>query len=288
LAQALAALAIILSGMAIGASGHASVADPQWLMRPALVVHVTTIAWWVGALFPLIVLLGQDPRVSAPPLIAFSRAIPFAIVPLIGSGAVLAMVQLGPLGPHWWSPYGQILAAKFTLLFALFAIASLNRWVLTAPAVRGDYRAIQHMRRGIIAEIVIILAVLGLVSAWRFTPPPRALATEVGTPVTLDLANGSVTATVTLSSNRVGVVDVGIELSAAPEEPLSPKSVKLSLEPENGMMSPMTRAAEALTAGIWSVDELAIPLAGVWLVEVEIRMSDFELSKVQGTLEIIP
>ena len=288
LARALAGPAIILSGVAIGASGHASVADPQWLMRPALFVHVTTIAWWVGALFPLIVLLRQEQRVAAPPLIAFSRAIPFAIVPLIGSGAILAIVQLGPLGPHWWSPYGQILAAKLTLLFALFAIASWNRCVLTAPAARGDGRALKHMRRGIVAEVVIILAVLGLVSAWRFTPPPRALAVEVGTPVTLELANGSVTATVTLSSNRLGLIDVGIELSTVSGEPLSPRSVKLSLDLDNGVMSPITRAADALPAGIWGVEELNVPMAGIWLVEVEIRVSDFELSKVHGALEIVP
>ena len=287
-ARILAGLAIVLSGMAIAASGHASVADPQWLMRPALVVHVTTIAWWVGALFPLIALLRQDPLFSAPPLIAFSRAIPFAIVPLIGSGVILAMVQLGPPGPSWWSAYGQILAAKLTLLFALFAIASWNRWVLTAPAAKGNGRAIRHMRRGIIAEIIIILAVLGLVSAWRFTPPPRALAIEVGTPVNLSLANSSANARVTLSSNRVGLVDVGIELSSASGEPLSPRSVKLSLEPENDTMSPIARAAEALATGEWNVDELAIPLAGVWLVEIEIRVSDFELSKFRGALEIMP
>ena len=287
MAKALAGLAIILSGVAMGASGHASVADPQWPMRPALFVHVTTIAWWVGALFPLIVLLRQDQRIAAPPLIAFSRAIPFAIVPLIGSGAILAIVQLGPPGPNWWSPYGQVLAAKLTLLVALFAIASWNRWVLTAPAARGDGRALKHMRRGIVAEVVIILAVLGLVSAWRFTPPPRALAVEVSTPVTLELANGSVTATVTLSSNRAGPIRVGIELTV-PGEPLSPRSVKLSLEPENGMMSPITRAAEPLPAGLWGIDELIVPMAGVWLVEVEIHVSDFELSKVHGALEIVP
>lgn len=288
MARAVAGLAIILGGVAIGASGHASVADPQWLMRPALFVHVTMIAWWVGALFPLVVLLRQHQRVAAPSLIAFSRAIPFAIVPLIGSGVILAIVQLGPHGPHWWSPYGQILAAKLTLLFALFAVASWNRWGLTARAARGDGRAIKHMRLGIVAEIVIILAVLGLVSTWRFTPPPRALAVELSTPVTLELANGSLTATVTLSSNRVGLIDVGIELSTVPGEPLSPRSVKLSLAPQNGMMSPITRAAEALPSGIWGADGLTVPMAGVWLVELDIRVSDFELSKVRGALVIVP
>jgi copper transport protein len=53
--------------------------------------------------------------------------------------------------------------------------------MLTEPAAAGD-NALSHMRRGIAAEIVIILAVLGPVSVWRFTPPPRALVTEQSAP----------------------------------------------------------------------------------------------------------
>src|SRR5690606_2333430 len=76
----IAGVAIVVAGLAISASGHASVAEPRWLTRAALFVHVTTIAWWAGALIPLILLLRQSREVSAPALLRFSRAIPFAIV----------------------------------------------------------------------------------------------------------------------------------------------------------------------------------------------------------------
>jgi copper transport protein len=45
----------------------------------------------------------------------------------MASGATLAVIQLGPPGASWWSPYGPVLAAKLTLQVAVFSIASWNR-----------------------------------------------------------------------------------------------------------------------------------------------------------------
>jgi copper transport protein len=283
-----AGIAILLVGLAVSASGHASAAEPRWLTRSALFLHATTIAWWVGALLPLILLLRQSPGISTGPLLGFSRAIPFAIVPLVVSGAVLAVIQLGPLGASWWSPYGQVLAAKLILLVVLFSIASWNRWVLTVPAAAGDSRAIRHMRRGIAAEIVIIIAVLGLVSSWRFTPPPRAYAVERPAPLSLRLADDNLIVTLSLSSGKVGTSDAQVTVKAADGEELAPRSVTLALEPQNGSIAPIVRRAEVAPDGSWRLAGLNIPLGGLWRVEVQVRISDFELAKLSGDVEIAP
>ncbi len=286
--RVMASIAVLLVGLGISASGHASAAEPRWLTRAALFMHVTTIAWWVGALLPLVLLLRQSPQVSAPPLLRFSRAIPFAIVPLVASGVALAVIQLGPPGASWWSPYGQVLAAKLTLLVALFSIASWNRWVLTEPAAAGDGRALSHMRRGIAAEILLILAVLGLVSVWRFTPPPRALVTEQSALLTFKLVSSSLQATLTLSSGRVGETDAQISLQGADGEVLSPRAITLAFEPEGGTIAPIVRRAEAAPDGTWRLQGLNLPLAGIWQVELRVRVSDFELAKLSGVVEIAP
>lgn len=283
-----ASIAVLLVGLGICASGHASAAEPRWLTRTALFMHITTIAWWVGALLPLVLLLRQSPQISAPALLRFSRAIPFAIVPLVASGAALAVIQLGPPGASWWSPYGQVLAAKLTLLVALFSIASWNRWVLTEPAAAGDDRALSHMRRGIAAEILIILAVLGLVSIWRFTPPPRALVTEQSAPLTSELVSSSLQATLTLSSGRVGETDAHIAIQSADGGVLSPRAITLAFEPEGGTIAPIVRGAEVASDGTWRLQGLNLPLAGSWQVELQVRISDFELTKLSGLVEIAP
>lgn len=283
--KVMASIAILVVGLGISASGHASAAEPRWLTRTALFMHIVTIAWWVGALLPLVLLLRQTPKASAPPLLRFSRAIPFAILPLVASGAALAIIQLGPPAASWWSPYGQVLAAKLTLLIALFSIASWNRWVLTEPAAAGDRRALSHMRRGIAAEIVIILAVLGLVSVWRFTPPPRALVADQA-PLTLELASDTLYAHLTFSSGRVGETDAQILIQGAGGEVLSPREITLAFEPESGAIAPIVRPAEAAPDGTWRLQGLNLPLAGSWQVELQVRVSDFELAKLSGSVEI--
>ena len=55
-AQTLSALALAGVGLSLAASGHASTASPQWLTRPAVFLHGIGLAWWVGALLPLIAL----------------------------------------------------------------------------------------------------------------------------------------------------------------------------------------------------------------------------------------
>jgi copper transport protein len=77
----MASIAVLLVGLGISASGHASAAEPRWLTRTAPLMHITTIAWWVGALLPLVLLLRQSPQVSAPPLLWFSKAIPLPSFP---------------------------------------------------------------------------------------------------------------------------------------------------------------------------------------------------------------
>ncbi|WIJ26965.1 copper resistance CopC/CopD family protein [Devosia sp. RR2S18] len=283
-----AVLSLVLIGLALSSSGHASSADPRWLTRTALFLHVTSIAWWVGALFPLVLLLRQDRRTATPPLIRFSRYIPYAIVPLVASGLVLAILQLGPPSQAWLTPYGLVLAAKLLLLVILFAIASWNRWVLTAPAAAGEAKAVKHMRRGIAAEIVIILAVLGLVSVWRFTPPPRALADELAATSSVTLTEGDYQAILTLSPGRIGANSALIQVSKGTGELPTPRSVRLSMQPQDDVIAPVTATAEQDSSGAWSVEQLTLPLPGEWVAGVEVRVSDFELVKFEELLTVAP
>lgn len=280
--------AVVLVGLAISLSGHASAAQPQWLMKSALFIHVVAIAWWVGALFPLILLLRAEPGEATIPLLNFSRAIPFAVAPLVISGMVLAAVQMGLPGPAWLSGYGAIIGAKLLFLAMLFAIACWNRWALTAPAASGDKTALLRMRRSIVGEIVLVLAILCLVAGWRFTPPPRALSVEQPAALELTLTQGDVVATVRVVPAKVGPVDFNITLSTSSGAAVSPKAVRISAAPLNADLAAMTRSAEEDAAGAWHINSLPLPLPGTWTVEVEVRVSDFELVKLSSAFELAP
>ena len=281
-------LGLLLVGFAVCSSGHASVAEPRWLARIALFAHATSIAWWIGALFPLALFLRLDRRFAAKPLIRFSRYIPYAIAPLIVSGVTIAVLQLGKPGPSWWSPYGLIFAAKLIFVAILFAVASWNRWVLTAPAAVGNKRAIKSMRRGIVGEIVLSVMILALVGAWRFTPPPRALAAQAASAVEMMLQDKTLSVAMVIGRARVGTTDFDITIMQADRLPLEAKAVRVTMRPPGPDLAPITRQAETVSQGRWRVSNMSIPVSGTWSLQVEVRVSDFQLVKLNRQVEILP
>ncbi|HEY9009494.1 MAG TPA: CopD family protein, partial [Devosia sp.] len=269
-------------------SGHASAAAPQWLTRPAVFLHLAGILFWVGALLPLGQLLRERSAVADHALAAFSRWIPFAIVPLVLSGAILSVVQLGWPGPHWVSPYGFILAAKLGLLVALFALALANRRWLTAPALAGNTAGRARLRRSIGAEMVLVLLVLGLVAGWRFTPPPRALAAAAAAaaePRSVHLMDAEIMATVTVTPGRAGPVTAGIEITDSDGVPRDAQSVTLILAAPDLGIEPLRREAMARN-GEFHVEGLTIPIPGRWQIEVDVRLSRFELHRLASEIAI--
>src|SRR5881394_3267722 len=58
----------------------------------------------------------------------------------------------------------------------LLALALWNRLTLTPRMAKGADPARVRLRASIIAEVVLVVAILGVVGLWRFTPPPRAPA----------------------------------------------------------------------------------------------------------------
>lgn len=286
---AFAGLALMVGALSLALSGHASAADPQWLTRPAVFLHIAGVIFWVGALPPLFLLLRERNAEADHGLSQFSRFVPFAVAPILISGVTLAAIQMGWPGPQWLAPYGLILAVKLCLLAVLFGLALWNRVWLTKPALAGDTGARNKLRQSIVLEALLILVILGLVAGWRFTPPPRALATVEtvipAEPLMLHLMDAKTMAMVTLAPGQAGPVGLEIWLTDIEGLPISPLEVSVTLsEPALGI-EPFKRAAVERD-GLWLVEGLTIPVSGTWHVEMDIRASRFELIKLADDVEI--
>src|SRR5690606_23686924 len=105
-------LALPALGIGMAASGHAATAMPQWLARPAVVLHVLAIAAWAGSLWPLRQMLRRPDRLAMPGLNWFSRRIPFVALVLVATGVTLALLQFDRVQSLWLTAYGQVFAAK--------------------------------------------------------------------------------------------------------------------------------------------------------------------------------
>jgi copper transport protein len=104
---------------------------PQMVMRPAVFIHAVGVAYWLGALIPLALMLSRGARAET--LSAFQRfsvvAVPVVAL-LVVAGAVLAVVQIERPSALIDSRYGQNFLAKMLAVLMLLTLAAINRLIL--------------------------------------------------------------------------------------------------------------------------------------------------------------
>lgn len=281
-ARPLSALAMIGAGGAVASSGHAATAEPQWLMRPIVFVHVVCIVFWIGALAPLV---GALKRQAWPELARFSRIIPWPVAALIASGVWLAVVQVRDIDALWSTAYGLVLSVKLAALVVLFALAIANRR-LTPGALQGNATAALRMALSIRAEIAVVVIILGLVACWRFTPPPRSLIVAAEAPAQFHIHAEKAMADLTGERRRDGARVFQIVLLNAEFGPLEAKEVTLILRKPDAGIEPLRFPATHVEATIWRTERLRLPISGRWRAQIDILVSDFEKITIEDDIDL--
>ncbi len=186
-------LLLLAAGLVVAASfawtGHGAATEgPGGLVHlVADVVHSVAAALWLGALAALTLLLlrrraSEDPAIHGA-LQGFAGTGILAVVLLVATGLVNSWFLVGPahvadLGRH---PYGQLLIAKLALFALMLALAASNRFRLTPGLGRAlaededPRRALQRLRRSVVAETLVGAALLALVAVMGTLPPSSAL-----------------------------------------------------------------------------------------------------------------
>jgi copper transport protein len=288
--RACSLLALCGVGLSLASSGHASAASPQWLTRPAVFLHGVGIAYWVGALLPLAVIVRKAATDHLSIIRRFSNGALVAVAALTLAGLVLAAVQVEEPANLTSTAYGRFLVAKTLLVVALLGLAALNRLWLTPglgfPAGSGG----TWLVRSVAAEMVLCVAILGAAGLWRFTPPPRALAADEAAAASagVHLHSAGVMAQVTLAPGNAGPMRGRIVIASVRGEPIDAKEVTISLSrPEDGIEA-LIRKARKSGRNEWEVENLTLPLAGTWQAKVSILVDDFEKTDLEGTISVRP
>lgn len=283
-----ALISLLAAGGALALSGHASAANPQWLMRPAVFLHATAVAVWIGALIPLGLALRRGEAGAINALQRFSKAIPVFVAILIAAGVALAVVQVERPGALVDTAYGQVFLIKLALLVGLFLMAAVNRWSLTGPAEAGDGSSRRRLVRSIAAETLVALAIFGTVAAWRFTPPPRAIAAAAALPAETHMMTDKAMADVTVSPGRAGPVSVSAVIMTAEFGPLNAKEVSFVFANPAAGIEPFKKQATKPGDGTWRAEGVVLPLAGTWHVRIDILINDFDMARLSGDVLIRP
>jgi putative copper resistance protein D len=169
------AASIAWTGHAVGMEG---VDGTIHLTSDAL--HLVAAGAWLGALWPLAVLLASARRAGDPAsaAVAWQAARRFSVLGMISVAAVLATGIINTweiLGLAAFSinaAYNRLLLAKIALFAAMVAIAAFNRQRLTPRLSGSDHaRAMRRLQWNSFAETGLGLLILALVAVLgRMTP----------------------------------------------------------------------------------------------------------------------
>ncbi len=280
--------ALVTAAFALSLSGHASAAEPQWIMRPAVFLHVAAISSWVGALLPLAAEFRRGGSDAAIALRRFSNFIPLSVAVLLIAGLILTYIQVLKIEALVTTSYGRVLLIKLGLLILLFALACINRWRLTNRAERGEAAAVKQLIRSIVAESLLVLFILGVAASWRFTPPPRSLILEASEPAIVHIHSAKGMAEMQVTPGNAGPVTAAAIIMKEDFSPLDPQEVSFVFSNPKAGIEPIRRKADRQQGNTWSVTGLVLPVAGVWIVRVDVIVSDFEIMKLEGEVEIKP
>ena len=179
--------ALLAAGLAasLAWAGHAAATEglDGTIHLASDAMHLVAAGAWLGALWPLSILLDRARQAAGPPsaAIAYQATRRFSILGMISvaaivaSGAVNTYEILGIAAFSLGTDYNRLLLAKIGLFAAMIAIAAVNRQRLTPrlAEARDHRRAMRQLQLNSLTEaglgllILIIVAMLGRI-------PPHA------------------------------------------------------------------------------------------------------------------
>ncbi|EPD56570.1 copper resistance CopC/CopD family protein [Streptomyces sp. HGB0020] len=210
----LAAGAVLAVALALtwAAAEHASAGVQVPLAIASTVLHLLTMALWLGGLVALLILLRRT-ELPAAAVARFSRVAFTCVTVLVVTGVYQSWRGLGSFAELTGTTYGRLLLAKLAAVVLLLAAAGLSRrW--TARLVGADARTVvrervpepvggppsaaaeeppgpaggddgrRNLRRSVLAEVAVGVVVLVITTVLGGTLPGRAAAEAAERPAT--------------------------------------------------------------------------------------------------------
>jgi putative copper resistance protein D len=142
--------------------GHTVDHPQRTALALLLLVHLLSMAFWFGAIWPLRqAVIHEAPPTAAAVLARFSRIAVWIVPGVLVAGGTLVL-WLVPGLVVFGQPYGQLLLAKMAGFGALMGLAALNKLRLTPALWQNHPAAAPRLRRSLMSEYLIIAAVLGI------------------------------------------------------------------------------------------------------------------------------
>ncbi|MEU0965618.1 copper resistance protein CopC [Streptomyces sp. NPDC005917] len=328
---------LLVTALAVGlaltwaAAEHASAGVQVPLAMTSSVLHLLAMALWLGGLTALLTTLYRSTATPLPAVVVtrFSRVAFASVTVLVATGVYQSWRGLGSWQALTDTTYGRLLLVKLAAVTLLLAAASQSRrWTAkrasapaaaavrdrvpetvggpppaTPPAAEEPAPAPHHraLRRSVLAEVTVGVAVLGVTTILTGTLPGRAAA-EAGT------ETGSTAAGIPAASVSVVPFDVGtpnghgkVQITLDPGRVGANSVQAVVLGPDGGISTvPELRLSFTLTAqrigplptgltdrgGYWAANSVSLPIGGEWTMKLTVRVSDLDQVTVAKKVRI--
>jgi len=155
--------------------GHVHAAAAAPLATGVLALHLLGVAFWLGGLMPLLLMTrGADLACVAATAGRFGSAALVVVGVLLAAGAGLLTLLLPGLRDLWTSDYGRLVSVKVAVVACMLAMAARNHYRWTPALKAGDARALPALRRSILFEIALAVAILSVTAAMTTVTGPAS------------------------------------------------------------------------------------------------------------------
>jgi len=160
---------------------HAAAARVQPLGLVGDALHLCAAGGWIGGLAPLAIFLARASASSslgeraAPVLQRFSILSLCCVSVLLVSGISNSWLLVGSIHALFTTPYGRLLFLKLTLFGILIGFGARNRFVVKTALLKTPAGSdlLPQLRRNVICEACLGLAVVAIVACLGVTPPAQ-------------------------------------------------------------------------------------------------------------------
>lgn len=153
------------------------------------VAHHAAAAGWIAglAIVGWVAIPTTAPDVLVPVVRRFSRMAATCVAVLVTTGVVQTIRLVGGPGALFEADHGRYLAVKIVVLAGMLAIANVNRRRVDARLHEPSDapRHLDALRRAVVTEFAIGLAIIGITSAMVVSPPATSTTANGGSSSTL-------------------------------------------------------------------------------------------------------
>lgn len=291
--QMILILGVVTVGTASAYGGHGASGRWHYLGVFATMLHVSSMAVWIGGLAMLVISFSVMERSG---VTRFSSIAFVAVLTVIVSGSVQGLRQVGSLDALTGTSYGKLLIWKLVVVAAVLLMAAVarrathGRLSLTGPlAATADESPIeesagasvgaaavittaafdrQRLRKAVTIEAVLAAVVIVITSLLMAANPSRATASA---PFSATLTSQGYLADITVEPARVGANEMHIYLSNPTSSLVQADAVTVTIQDPSRNVDPINVEVVKAGAGHVVSNGATFPYAATWRLVVKAR-----------------